>query len=146
MTTEPIPVGDEADAAGLPKALLPIAAQVPDAVPAMPPPSKTEVEPRRVEAPVPDVAPPMPEHVVLLAVSPIGDVPDVNGLTPGDRALSHPWECRWGQPAEPGPMPSGDVIPSGDVPGAMPIPPTCADTEPQPKRVAAIAAINKRFI
>jgi hypothetical protein len=37
-------VGDEADAAGPAKELLPIVGQVPDAVPVVPPPSKVEVE------------------------------------------------------------------------------------------------------
>jgi len=52
-------VGDEADAAGPAKELLPIAAQAPDAVPAVPPPSNTEVEPDvpAVDIPVPDVVP-----------------------------------------------------------------------------------------
>jgi hypothetical protein len=43
--SEPIPVGDDADAAGDPERLLLAAAQVPDAVPAIPPPSKMVVEP-----------------------------------------------------------------------------------------------------
>src|ERR1700730_14032987 len=38
---EPIPVGDDGDAAGLPVAV-PKFAQVPEAVPAIPPPSKSE--------------------------------------------------------------------------------------------------------
>ena len=64
---EPIPVGDEADAAGPAKELLLIAAQVPDAVPVMPPPSKTDVE---ADIPVPSNAPvidgPMPDVVPLV--------------------------------------------------------------------------------
>lgn len=143
---EPIPVGDEADAAGAVEELLPFAAQVPDAVPAMPPPSKTEVEPDvpAVDIPVPDVAP--PEHVVLLAVNASGDVPDVNGLTPGDASPVAPRGMPVGATGEPGPMPSGDIMPSGDVPGEMPTPPTCAKAEPQLRRIAAVVAITMRVI
>ena len=143
---EPIPVGDEADAAGAVEELLPFAAQVPDAVPAMPPPSKTEVEPDvpAVDIPVPDVTP--PEHVVLLAVNASGDVPDVNGLTPGDASPVAPRGMPVGATGEPGPMPSGDIMPSGDVPGEMPNPPTCAKAEPQLRRTAAVVAITMRVI
>jgi hypothetical protein len=50
-----------------------------------------------------------------------------------------------GATGEPGPMPSGEVMPSG-APGEMLIPPTCAKAEPQPKRTAAVVAITKRVI
>jgi hypothetical protein len=147
---EPIPVGDEADVAGPAKELLPVAVQVPDAVPAMPPPSKVDipvpVDVPAIEVPVPDVAPPMPEHVVLLAVSPTGDVPDVAGLTPSDVSPVAPMGIPVGGTAEAGPMPSGDVMPSGDAPGDVPIPPTCAAAEPQLRTAATIATIKKRFI
>jgi hypothetical protein len=155
---EPIPVGDEADAAGPAKGLLPIVAQVPDAVPAVPPPSKTGIEPDVpavdipvpldvpvIEVPVPDVAPPAVEHVVVPpVVNPIDDVPDVVGLTPGDASPVAPWGIPVGATTGAGPMPSGDVMPSGDEPGE--IAPTCAAAEPQPKRTTAITAIDKRVI
>jgi hypothetical protein len=147
---EPIPVGDEADAAAPAEELLPIAAQVPDAVPAIPPPSKVDipvpVDVPVIEVPVPDVAPPALEHVVLLAVNPIGDVPDVVGLTPGDESPVAPRGIPVGGTAGAGPMPSGDVMPSGDEPGEIPVPPTCARAGPQPSRADAIVAINKRLI
>jgi hypothetical protein len=147
---EPIPVGDEADAAGAVEELLPFAAQVPDAVPAMPPPSKVDIpvpiDVPVIEVPAPDVAPPMPEHVVLLAVNASGDVPDVNGLTPGDASPVAPRGMPVGATGEPGPMPSGDIMPSGDVPGEMPTPPTCAKAEPQLRRTAAVVAITMRVI
>src|SRR5712672_4304166 len=56
---EPIPVGEEADAAGPASELLLVAAHVPDAVPTVPPPSKTEVEPDvpALDISVPDVVP-----------------------------------------------------------------------------------------
>ena len=40
-----MPVGEEVDAVGRDVAVLPTGAQVPDAVPVLPPPSKTEVNP-----------------------------------------------------------------------------------------------------
>jgi hypothetical protein len=159
---DPIPVGDEADAAGPAKELLPIAAQVPDAVPAMPPPSKTEVEPDIPAVDVPvlpvielppipkdvcGIEPPMPEHIVTLpVVGPIGDAPDVIGLTPGDASCVAPKGMPAGAPGVPGPMPRGEVMPSGEGPGEMLIPPTCARAEPQPSRTAAVVTIIKRVI
>jgi hypothetical protein len=37
-------------------------------------------------------------------------------------------------------------MPSGEGPGDVPIPPTCAKAEPQPRRAAAMVAITKRVI
>jgi hypothetical protein len=128
---------------------------VPDAVPAVPPPSKTEVESdvSALEIPAPEdipvielsmlvrpedvcaTAPPMPEHGVL-AVSPNGDVPDVAGLTPSDPSSVAPNGMPVGPTGEPGPIPSGDVKPSGD----------CAKAEPQLNRTTAVVAIAKRVI
>ena len=86
----------------------------------------------------------MPEHVVvLLAVNPSGDVPDVIGLTPGDASSVAPRGIPAGATGDPGPMPSGDVMPSGEGPQML-IPPTCASAEPQPKRTAARVVITKR--
>jgi hypothetical protein len=83
---------------------------------------------------------------MLPVVSPSGDVPDVNGLTPGDASPVAPRGIPVGATGEPGPMPSGDVMPSGEGPGEMLIPPTCAKAEPQPRRTAAMVAIIKRVI
>jgi hypothetical protein len=144
----PIPVGDEADAAGPDKGLLVIPAQVPDAVPAVPPPSKMLVEPDvpAAEVAMPeDVGLPKPEHALPVA-GPKGDMPDVIGLTPGDARSVAPRGIPVGATAGAGPMPSGDVMPSGDAPGDVPIPPTCATAEPQLRRPATIAAIKKRVI
>ena len=158
---DPIPVGDEADAAGPAKELLPIAAQVPDAAPAMPPPSKPDIP--AVDVAVPEdvpvtelpprpkdvcgIEPPMPEHIVTLpVVGPIGDAPDVIGLTPGDASGVAPGGMPPSAPRVPGPMPRGEVMPSGEGPGEMFIPPTCAKAEPQPRRTAAVVAIIKRVI
>src|SRR5438876_5255472 len=89
----------------------------------------------------------MPPHVVrLLIVGGSGDVPDVVGLTPSVGTSVAPRRRPVGGTAEPGPMPSGDVMPSGEGPGVMPIPPTCAKAAPQPERTAVIAIINKRVI
>ena len=89
--------------------------------------------------------PPMPEHSAMLPVAgPIGDAPDVVGLTPGDASSVAPSGMPTGATGKPGPMPRGDVMPSGEEPGVMPIPPTCAEAGPQLKRKAAAAAITKR--
>jgi hypothetical protein len=142
----PIPVGDEADDAG--PAVEPPATpmQVPDAFPIVPPPSKRADEPGipvadmalldeipGIEPPMPDDAcgtePPMLEHVVMLpGAAPNGDVPDVIGLTPGVESSVAPMGIPVRGTAGAGPIPSGDVIPSGDPDG--PIPPICADAEP----------------
>jgi hypothetical protein len=158
---EPIPVGDEADAAGPARELLPIVEQAPDVVPVMPPPSKTEVEPDvpAVDVPVielpmelPDIVPmvepavpkdacgiepPMPAHCEMTPV------PDVDGLTPGDASSVAPSGTPTGPTGEPAPMPSGDVMPSG---GDVPVAPTCAEAVPQVIKAAVIAAIANRFI
>jgi len=137
--------------------VLPIEAQAPDAVPVMPPPSNNDA----VDVPVPEdvpviglppkdvcgIEPPMPEHVAMPPdIAPIGDTPDVIGLTPGDASSVAPKGTRVGATGEPGPMPSGDVMPSGEGPGDAPIPPTCAKAELQPKRAAAMVAITMRVI
>jgi hypothetical protein len=127
-----MPVGDEAEAAGLPTGLLANPAQAPDAVPAMPPPSKTVLE----------LDVPMLEHDAVPPMEGTGDVPLVIGLTPGEASSVAPMGIPVGATGAAGPMPSGDVMPSGDGP----IPPTCAKAAPQPNSVAAIAANNKRVI
>ena len=127
-----MPVGDEAEAAGLPVGLLAIPAQVPDALPAMPPPSKTVLE----------LDVPMLEHDAVPPMEGTGDVPLVIGLTPGEASSVAPMGIPVGATCGAGPMPSGDVMPSGDGP----IPPTCAKAAPQPSSVAAIAANTKRVI
>jgi hypothetical protein len=92
-----------------------------------------------------DIGLPKPEHALPVA-GPSGDIPDVIGLTPGDASSVAPRGTPVGATAGAGPMPSGDVMPSGDAPGDVPIPPTCAAVEPQPKKAAAITAIKKRLI
>jgi hypothetical protein len=152
----PIPVGDEADDAG--PAVEPPATpmQVPDAFPIVPPPSKRTDEPGipvadmalldeipGIEPPMPDDAcgsePPMLEQVVMLpGAAPNGDVPDIIGLTPGVESSVAPIGIPVRGTAGAGPMPSGDVIPSGDPDG--PIPPICADAEPLASTTAASIA------
>src|SRR5262249_50626803 len=80
---DPIPVGDDADAAGAIDELP--AAQVPDAVPPSPPPSKTVVEPDVPGLAIPVELPsaPAPEHAVAPPIAgTTRDAPDVIGLTP----------------------------------------------------------------
>jgi hypothetical protein len=146
---DPIPVGDEADEAGPPVGPVAIPAQVPEAVPARLPPSKSEPD-AGLEAPVPD--PPlklpavelMPAHVaVLLVVGGLtGDVPGVVGLTPTDPNSVAPSGIPVGGTGAAGPVPRGDVMPSGEGP----VPPTWADANPQVKRYAAVAAIMTRVM
>jgi hypothetical protein len=166
---EPIPEGDEADDAGLPRALSVVTGHVPDAVPAMPPPSNTDVdELPAVDVPVPNdvplialpvpddvpvaelatpkdasgIEPPMPPQVELVPVVGLtGDTPDVSGLTPRDCICVAPRGMPTGGTGVPGPRPSGVVMPSGGSPGAV-----CATAEPQAKRSAVSAAIPMRVI
>ena len=142
--TEPIPVGDEADAAGPANELLPIVGQAPDAVPVTPPPSKTEVEPEVpavdvpvipvIELPMPDIVPtvepPVPKEVCGIEPPMPAALRDrrlCRTSTGSRRAMQaplHPAGTPVGATGEPGPMPSGDVMPSG---GEVPVAPTCAD-------------------
>ena len=161
---DPIPVGNEAEAAGPAKELPALAAQAPDALPAIPPPSKSGVavlDVPVIELPMPEDAPadeaprpkdacgnepPMPPHVeTMLVEGAMGDVPDIIGLTPGAASSVAPMGILLRGTGKPGPTPSGDVMPS-EGPGAMLIPPTCAQAEPQPKRTAAVVATAKRVI
>ena len=71
-----------------------------------------------------------------------GDAPLVIGLTPGDESSVAPIGIPVGLTGEPGPIPSGDVKPSGGAP----MPPTCAAAGPQPRSAAATMAVRKRVI
>ena len=75
-----------------------------------------------------------------LAVPPNSTRVDVVGLTPGDASSVAPRGIPVGATAAPGPMPSGDVMPSGG-PGEI-----CPKAEPHPKRTAAVVVIAKRVI
>jgi hypothetical protein len=169
-TVDPVPsVGDEADAAGAPEELL-VTGQVPEAVPAMPPPSNTVIDAvvppvdvvvlddvPAIEPPRPDELP-TPKRLPMLDDDPMAELPrpkeqaglvpvaepaavDIIGLTPGDDSSVAPRGIRVGGTGKAGPMPSGDVMPSGEVPGA-----TCASAETQPKSTAAMVAITMRVI
>jgi hypothetical protein len=99
-----------------------------------------------IEPPMPDDAcgtePPMLEHVVMLpGAAPNGDVPDVIGLTPGVESSVAPMGIPVRGTAGAGPIPSGDVIPSGDPEG--PIPPICADAEPLASKTAVNIASDQ---
>jgi hypothetical protein len=176
VDAEPI-VGEEADPAGPAKELIPVSGQVPDALPAVPPPSNTvlEVEVPGVEMPVPTevpvaelpmsddelpmpddipvaglpgpndvsgIEPPKPRHPEAVAVAgPSGDAPDVIGLRPGEANSVAPRGMRTGGTGAAGPMPSGDVMPSGEGESE-----TCATAGLQTKSTAAVVAITKRAI
>jgi hypothetical protein len=146
---DPIPVGDEADEAGPPVGPVAMPAQVPEAIPARLPPSKSEPD-AGLEAPMLD--PPlrlpavelMPAHVaVLLVVGGLsGDVPEVVGLTPTDPNSVVPSGIPVGGTGAAGPVPRGDVMPSGEGP----LTPTWAAANPQVKKYAAVAAIRTRVM
>ena len=157
----PIPVGDDADDAGPAVGPLAIPVQVPDAFPIVPPPSKSARaglpvadmpqldEVPGIEPPMPEDTcgsdPPMLEHVVMLpGAAPSGDVPDVIGLTPGDESSVAPMGMPVRGTAGAGPMPSGDVIPSGDPRGDGPIPPICADGGTARQKTAVNMASDQR--
>jgi hypothetical protein len=96
VDTEPIAVGDEADAAGVVEEALPIEGQVPDAFPVRPPPSNTVVEVGvpADETPVPNEVPAR-EFPVLYVVSaadvPIpDDVPMAEVARPNDDCAIEP--------------------------------------------------------
>jgi hypothetical protein len=144
---DPIPVGDEADDAGVPDEPLAVVAHVPDAVPPRPPPSKSVVEPDvpGFAMPVEPPSAPAPEHAVAPPIAgTAGDAPDVIGLTPGDASSVAPSGIPVGATGAAGPIPSGDVMPSGD--GELASPPICAVAEPVPNNAEAIASINRRVM
>jgi hypothetical protein len=125
---DPIPIGDEGDA--IPAIGVPaLPAQGPALPTDRPPPSNIEVEPELPAVGIP-VSKELPENELTtleqLAIPPTdGNVPEVIGLTPGDVSSVAPIGIPVCATGEPGPRPSGDVMPSGG-PGEMLIPPTCA--------------------
>jgi hypothetical protein len=125
---DPIPIGDEGDA--IPAIGVPaLPAQGPAPPTDRPPPSNIEVEPELPAVGIP-VSKELPENELTtleqLAIPPTdGNVPEVIGLTPGDVSSVAPIGIPVCATGEPGPRPSGDVMPSGG-PGEMLIPPTCA--------------------
>jgi hypothetical protein len=156
------PTADGVDGDGDAGVVVPaMPAQVPDGVPAMPPPSKSAPVPDAVGADIalfgklPDKFPAgelMPLHVarLLLVAGARGDVPEVVGLTPTDPSSVVPSGIPVGGTAGAGPIPSGEVMPSGD--GL--VMPTCADAELHPgtttertaDTTAAVAVISERVI
>jgi hypothetical protein len=110
---EPIPVGDDADAAGSPDEPLLTVGQVPDAVPAMPPPSNcvVDVEVPALEVPVPNDVPfvELPNSEVPPTPIP-DDIPVVELPTPNDDSAIEP-----PMPRHPGLVP----VVNPDTPGAI---------------------------
>jgi hypothetical protein len=147
-------LGDEADPVALETAVP--AAQVPDAVPAMPAPSNKAVGADVPEiAPVADDSPFMaPVGAVELPAAPVehADVdvimPGVAalvavGLTPGVASSVAPIGMPVVPTAAAGPMPSGEVMPSGGVTGAMP---TWANAAPASSSDQTMATVRMRFM
>ena len=89
------------------------------------------------------IEPPMPRHAVWPAVGPSDAAPATVGLTPGEESSKAPSGIPVGATGAPGPIPSGEVMPSGGIAAPMP---TWANTEPELKQAHAIVAINKRVI
>jgi hypothetical protein len=141
-----------------------VLAQVPEAVPTFPPPSNTVDE-----TGVPDVDTPVPTELPVIglvpdklpaidsmceqvlvpsAAGPSGNTPDVIGLTPAEFSSVVPRGIPVPGTAGAGPMPSGEVMPSGA--GVDDVPPICAEAEPHPKTAVTIAALvavtNRRVI
>ena len=80
--------------------------------------------------------------VVLSGAEPSGDTPEVIGLTPGEFSSVAPRGIPVPATAGAGPMPSGEVMPSGE--GTLPE--ICAKAEPQLSKIVAVAIIAKRVM
>jgi hypothetical protein len=133
-------------------------AHVPDAVPTLPPPSNVveDAAVPAVDIPVPTELPVIelvpdrlptseltPAQVVVLSgAEPSGDTPEVIGLTPGEFSSVAPRGIPVPATAGAGPMPSGEVMPSGE--GTLPE--ICAKAEPQLSKIVAVAIIAKRVM
>ena len=133
---DPIPVPDEATGAG-PAEEPPPAAQVPEAVPLMPPPSKSAVA-------LPDAAEEAPHVAPTLVAGVMGDVADMNGLTPGDAIGGAHGNSGWRDRR--GCTQAKRRRYAKRRTGEMLRPPICADAEPQSKRTADRTASAKRVI
>jgi hypothetical protein len=94
------------------------------------------------EPDIPDDGLPIDKHVVLLPVIPI--VAAAAGLSPGDASSVAPMGIPAEGTGEPGAMPSGEVMPSGEGTGA-PVA-IWEKAAPLPKDTVAIAAIKVRII
>jgi hypothetical protein len=151
-----MPVGDDADAVR--EARLGPAVQVPVAVPVVPP-SNTVANPvgDELAGPMLEAAPvagapkdacgtelPEPEHTARsLVESPEGMVP---GEVPCGTISVAPRGIPVGATGPGAPMPSGEVMPSGEGVGAPPPVPTWASAEPEPSATARVAAMINRAI
>ena len=154
-----IPVGDEAEAVGRAKLALAPGAQVPEAFPSVPPPSKVDVIDAVggvpgivfIEALVEPTdacgtALPKPEQIDTLPLEgPIGDTPDAVGLTPAFVCSVAPRGMPVGATGAGAPMPSGDAGCMGGGVGA-PIGPTCAIADVQGNSIPSVATNKRRFI
>jgi hypothetical protein len=99
------------------------------------------------------IEPPKPEHpAVLLDIAdvagPVGETPDVVGLTPSDPSSVAPKPIPVCGTGAAGPMPSGEVMPSGDGAEGEPAAaePGCANAELVPRKAVTITGMNKSRI
>ena len=149
MLLEPEPhIPDIPDVFSIPEVVdIPDVADVPDAAVvvgdvfpiAVPPPSNVAVDPY-----IPDGEVPKVEHVVPLpgiAIVPVEEL-DI-GLMPGDASSVAPIGIPVVPTDPPGPIPSGEVMPSE---GVVVTAPTWAIAELQHSKGSATATIKKRFI
>ncbi|WP_147413722.1 hypothetical protein [Pseudorhodoplanes sinuspersici] len=164
-----IPVGDEADAAGRAKSALAPGAQVPDAFPSVPPPSKVVGTVGTIDPCIPDIVGiickpgmpdtaidepseacgielPKPEHIdTLLVEGPVDGTPDAVGLTPRFVSSVAPSGMPVAGTGAAGPIPSGDVVPSNGGVGA-PIGLICARAGPHGSTSPMTPINNQRFM
>lgn len=132
----PMPVGDDADAALL-EEVPPIVAHVPDALPALMPASNSAVG---SALPVVRAAEP-PQTELLPVIALCGTLPATVGLTPIVPSCVAPNGTPTGGTGAAGPMPSGDVTPSGDVSDGA-----CARAGWAPASAATAVRIERCFI
>lgn len=121
----------------VPKDVPDIELDTPDVVPGIEVPVLTPIEGLPKDAC--GSAPPMPAHTVGVPI--VGDVPDIIGATPGVASSVEPSGMPVGATGEPGPMPSGEVMPMLETGVGM----VCACATTQLKTIAAAVKLNRRM-
>jgi hypothetical protein len=129
--TLPIPLGEDADAAGFDATDPPSVEQPPDAVPVLARPSNSAVGLDMLWVTLGPAEPP-PQPALLPLIVPGRRLPAIGGLMPGDVIWVAPNGTPTGPTGAVGPSPSGDVIPiDGVVVGSI-----CANAGSAPKGTA----------
>jgi hypothetical protein len=152
-----MPVGEDAEAVGRAKAVLPPGVHVPDVVPVLPPSNMADpvreelLEPILVAVPVAGppndacgIELPKPEQTAVpLIARPVGVVP---GDMPAETISVAPRGIPAGATGTVAPIPSGEVMLSGEGLGAPPTGPTWDIAKPGQSAIASITATMKRVI